>query len=96
MICGLNHNPTALVCVSEQECKHQFESGLGASYYYSKFRQSYWGLDSNAGGSVFASLLVGYRYQPLKRGITARAGASLLYGSFLPIFSPHLSVGYRF
>lgn len=76
--------------------KHQFEGGLGATYYYSKFSDSYWDIDSNAGGTVFASLLVGYRYQPLKKGITARAGASLLYGSFLPIVAPHLGLGFRF
>ncbi len=76
--------------------RHLFETGAGATYFYTNIAGSYWGVNSNEGGSVFATLSAGYRYQPLKRGITARAGANALAGYFLPIIIPHVSIGYVF
>lgn len=76
--------------------KHQFEGGIGASYYYSQNSGSDWNIDSTPGGTVFATFSAGYRYQPSKKGFTVRVGASFLYGDFLPILTPQLSIGYLF
>ena len=76
--------------------RHSFEAGGGATYYYTNFAGSTWGIDSNEGSSVFGTLSAGYRYQPLLRGLSIRAGATGLWGSFLPGVIPHLGLGYVF
>ncbi len=76
--------------------RHFFEAAAGASYYYTNIEGSTWGIDSNPGSSVFATLGAGYRYQPLGRGFSVRAGATGLWGSFLPAVLPYVSLGYAF
>jgi hypothetical protein len=76
--------------------KHFFEPALGLAYYYNNQVGSTWGMNSNEGSSIYGSLSLGYRYQPLRRGFTGRAGVAGLYGSFIPFIVPYASVGYAF
>ncbi len=76
--------------------RHFFEVGAGATVYYTNLAGSTWGVDSNEGVSLFATLNLGYRYQPLIRRITARGGVTAAYGSFLPVLVPYVSIGYQF
>lgn len=78
--------------------RHFFEAGAGATYFHGDRSDSWFG-PSEEGSMVFGSLSAGYRYQPLSRGITARAGITGIAGAFNnhPVaVLPHLSVGYRF
>lgn len=76
--------------------QHLLETAAGATIFHSNFAGSTWGIDSNEGMSLIGSFGAAYRYQPFGRGLTARAGATLLVGSFLPVVAPQLSVGYVF
>jgi hypothetical protein len=76
--------------------RHFFEAGAGATYFHTNIAGSTWGIDSDEGSSIFGTLSAGYRYQPITKGITLRAGATSLFGSFLPGIIPHISVGYAF
>lgn len=74
---------------------HLFEAGAGVTYLYSDGGGSVWGATDEPGSALYPTLLVGYRYQPLK-GITARAGGTVMFGSFLDAARFHVSLGYAF
>lgn len=78
--------------------RHFFEAGAGATYFHGDLSGS-WFSPPEEGSMVFGTLSAGYRYQPFWRGVTARAGGTVLVGSFnnsATVFLPYISVGYRF
>ena len=78
--------------------RHFFEAGAGATYFYGDQSDSWFG-PKKEGSLFFGSLSAGYRYQPLRHGVTARVGMTGIAGSFnnaSVAALPYISVGYRF
>ena len=78
--------------------RHFFEVGAGATYFHGDVSGNNWFGSPEEDSMVFGTLSVGYRYQPLANGITARIGGTGLVGPFRQTVAaiPHISVGYRF
>lgn len=77
--------------------RHHVEFGGGATVLHSGGGGSVWDEVSEEGLVVMGTLSAGYRYQPQRKGINARAGATLLYStSGLPTVTPGVSLGYTF
>lgn len=77
--------------------RHLMEVGAGATFINSGGGGSEWDMVSEEGWGTAATLSAGYRFQPLHKGINARAGATLLYSTAgLPLVLPSVSVGYTF
>ncbi|MFD2202977.1 hypothetical protein [Shivajiella indica] len=76
-----------------------FEMGIGPTFGYAQERQEPMDPDLSFEPymTVFGSINIGYRYQPLNGGFNFRAGISpiLDFGDVIP-FWPYLSFGYSF
>ncbi len=72
---------------------HYFEGGVGLTYATAK--SSLFGEEENVSGFAYIPS-AGYRYQPLKKGITGRAVISPFISSGGSQFFAGVSGGYRF
>lgn len=77
--------------------RHLMEIGAGTTLLHSGGGGSVWDVYDEKGFVAVATLSAGYRFQPVTKGVNARAGATLLVSTKgLPGFVPGIGVGYTF